>query len=299
MLYSIFKNMQATLTETKKKSTITCPECEHQKTEEMAENSCQYFYECEDCGTLMRAKDGDCCVFCSYGSEPCPPIQNQLNTTNESSLSQDQTHKYIQRALILSLITIIYNLAEGTVSTILGAGDETLALFGFGVDSFVEVISGFGIAHMIWRMRKYPVAQRDQFETTALKITGSVFYLLTFGLVVGAIFSIVADVRPESTFVGIIIAGLSILTMYFLYKAKVKVGTKLNSDPIISDANCTKTCFYLSFILLASSLLYEWFGLPYVDALGSLGIAWYAFKEGKEAFQKAKNKSLSCTDCCH
>jgi divalent metal cation (Fe/Co/Zn/Cd) transporter len=95
---------------------------------------------------------------------------------------------------------------------------------------------------------------------------------------------------------GIIISTVSIATMYILYRQKLKVGTHLNSEPIISDANCTKTCFYLSFILLGSSAIYELFKIPYIDAIGSLGIAWYAFKEGKEAFEKARTKELSCTD---
>lgn len=103
---------------------------------------------------------------------------------------------------------------------------------------------------------------------------------------------------PTTTLPGIVIAGLSILTMYILYYYKLKVGKALNSAPIISDAKCTKTCFYLSFILLGASLLYELFKIPYVDAIGSLGIAWYAYKEGKEAFEKVKENKLSCSDDC-
>ncbi|HER35078.1 MAG: hypothetical protein JXJ30_09350 [Halothiobacillaceae bacterium] len=56
-------------------STITCPHCGHSKTEVMPTDACQWFYECDDCQTLLRPKPGDCCVFCSYGSMPCPPIQ--------------------------------------------------------------------------------------------------------------------------------------------------------------------------------------------------------------------------------
>jgi len=76
--------------------------------------------------------------------------------------------------------------------------------------------------------------------------------------------------------------------------AKLKVGKALNSDAIISDAHCTKTCFYLSFILLGASGLYEIFKIGYFDILGSLGIAYYAFKEGKEAFEKIKSGNLAC-----
>ncbi|MBB5287011.1 hypothetical protein HNQ92_005173 [Rhabdobacter roseus] len=56
-------------------STITCPECQYQKTEQMPEDACQFFYECEQCKTVLRPQSGDCCVYCSYGTVPCPPIQ--------------------------------------------------------------------------------------------------------------------------------------------------------------------------------------------------------------------------------
>lgn len=57
------------------KSVITCPECGHKKEELMPVDSCQFFYECEECHAVLKPKEGDCCVFCSYGSVPCPPVQ--------------------------------------------------------------------------------------------------------------------------------------------------------------------------------------------------------------------------------
>jgi hypothetical protein len=56
-------------------STITCPSCGTAKAEIMPTDACQFFYDCTGCGELLRPKSGDCCVFCSYGSVPCPPIQ--------------------------------------------------------------------------------------------------------------------------------------------------------------------------------------------------------------------------------
>jgi hypothetical protein len=56
-------------------STITCPRCGHRRTETMATDSCQFFYDCQGCGELLRPRQGDCCVFCSYGTVPCPPVQ--------------------------------------------------------------------------------------------------------------------------------------------------------------------------------------------------------------------------------
>jgi len=200
----------------------------------------------------------------------------------------------LKLAFILSLITIFYNIVEGLISVYFGAGDETLALLGFGVDSFVEVISGIGIAHMIFRMKYSKVQTQDTFEKTALTVTGTAFYLLTVGLILGSILNVIYDVKPETTMPGIIIAAISIGTMYWLMTSKLKVGKALNSDAIIADANCTKTCFYLSFILLISSGLYELFAISYFDVLGSLGIAWFAFKEGREAFEKVKSGNLMC-----
>ena len=65
--------------EIKLESVITCPSCGHKKEEVMATNSCQYFYECENCKTILTPLQGDCCVFCSYGTVKCPPIQNGVS----------------------------------------------------------------------------------------------------------------------------------------------------------------------------------------------------------------------------
>lgn len=56
-------------------SIISCPKCQFEKEEKMPTNACQYFYECTNCGVLLKPKAGDCCVFCSYGSVKCPPQQ--------------------------------------------------------------------------------------------------------------------------------------------------------------------------------------------------------------------------------
>jgi len=61
------------------KSEITCPNCQHKKVEEMPTNACQFFYECAECKTILKPKEGDCCVYCSYGTNACPPVQENKN----------------------------------------------------------------------------------------------------------------------------------------------------------------------------------------------------------------------------
>lgn len=205
-------------------------------------------------------------------------------------------NKLYNKALLLAYFTVAYNLVEGIVSSLFGFEDESLALFGFGLDSFIEVMSGIGIIWMVKRISKNPLSDRSEFEKTALKVTGSAFYILTAGLVLTAAYNIWQGVQPESTVWGIIISSLSLLIMYFLYRSKLSVGQKLDSKPIIADAKCTKVCFYMSFVLLASSLLYWAFGIGYLDSLGALGLAYYSYSEGKESFEKARG--IECHDCC-
>ncbi|MFO8087405.1 MAG: cation transporter [Bacteroidales bacterium] len=205
--------------------------------------------------------------------------------------------KWLTIALWLAVITVAYNLVEGVVSVWFGLQDSTIALLGFGVDSFVEVISGIGILHMMFRMYRKgaDVKQHDRFERDALRVTGTAFYLLAAGLIIGGILKIIQGYKPDTTVVGIIISTLSILTMYFLLRYKLKAGKILESEAIIADANCTRSCFYLSFILLFSSGLYELLDFAWLDVAGSFGIAIFAFREGKESFEKASAKNLSCS----
>jgi len=203
-------------------------------------------------------------------------------------------NKWLTVALWLSVITIVYNSMEGIVSVYFGSTDETLVLLGFGIDSFVEVISGIGILHMVLRMKHSEVKDHDKFERKALRITGFSFMLLALGLLTGSVLNILNESKPETTLAGIIIGLVSILTMYLLIHFKTKAGNALQSEAILADANCTRTCLYLSFILLIASLLYEFFRIPYIDIAGSIGIAWYAFSEGRESLEKARNNKITC-----
>jgi divalent metal cation (Fe/Co/Zn/Cd) transporter len=194
----------------------------------------------------------------------------------------------------LSLFTIFYNIIEGIVSMILGYEDEILTLFGFGADSFIEVMSGIGIAIMILRIRQYPDSPKSIFEIKALKITGIAFYLLSSGLVAGIVLNLTNHHKPETTLWGVIISLVSIVVMVWLMNSKKNVGKNLQSEPIIADANCTKICVYMSLVLLTSSLVYELTGFAYADVIGAAGLIYFSISEGKEAFEKAKGKQCSC-----
>lgn len=191
-------------------------------------------------------------------------------------------------ALGLSIFTIVYNTLEGVVSVLLGAQDETSTLFGFGLDSMIEVISGIGIFIMIRRIQQSRETGKSKGEILALKITGYGFFALIALLVISSVSAVIMHHRPLTTIWGAVIACISIVVMLTLTRLKINTGRKLDNKAIIADGNCTMVCVYMSVVLLASSLLYHWTHLAYADVIGSLGLCWFCFTEGKEALENAR-----------
>lgn len=207
--------------------------------------------------------------------------------------------RYWQYATLLALFTIFYNLLEGLVSIYFGVQDEILTLFGFGVDSFIEVASGLGILAMVLRVRANPGTPRSQFEKTALRITGTSFYLLAAGLAATAVLNLVTGHEPETTLPGVIISLVSISFMWLLVSAKRRVGHALHSAPILADANCSLVCIYMSIVLLVSSFVHQLTGFGFIDSLGAIGLIYFSVREGREAFEKAAGaETCSCDDGC-
>ncbi len=203
---------------------------------------------------------------------------------------------YWQYALWLAVFTVLYNIVEGVVAIYFGMSDEALTLFGFGVDSFIEVMSGAAIVAMVIRIRQNPDTPRTQFEKTALRITGASFYLLAAGLGASAVYNLFTAHKPQTTLPGVIISTISIAVMWVLVVGKRKAGRALNSLPILADANCTLVCIYMSLILLASSFVYELTGFGFIDSIGALGLIYFSIKEGRESFDKANGLECDCED---
>ena len=211
------------------------------------------------------------------------------------------TVKHLYRvAFGLAVLTILCSGAEGLVSAYFGYEAQSLTLFGFGADSLLEAISGFGIAHMILRIQRQPDGNRNRFEHTALQITGYAFYALVIGLTASSIYSLWTGHRPTTTMAGVVIAVISMAVMWALIYGKTRVGSKLKSDAILADTECTRVCIYMSLVLLAASGIHELTKVAYVDSIGTLGLACLSMKEGRECFEKARNGALcSCENDRH
>lgn len=205
-------------------------------------------------------------------------------------LSETKKQRLYNLGFGLAIASFIFALLEGIFSTYFGYQDESLTLFGFGLGSYIEVISGLGVATMIIRIRQNEDSKRGNFEKVTLKITGYCFYILTILLIITAVYNIYIGHKPTTTVSGIIISLASMLIMYLLYFGKQKVGTKLNSKPILADGQCTKLCIYMSLVLLVSSGVYYFTNFYYMDSIGTILLAYLSFKEGKECFENVKNE---------
>lgn len=200
-------------------------------------------------------------------------------------------------ALMLAVVTVVYNVVEGLVSVALGIDDESLSLAGFGVDSIIEVVSGAGVAAMIRRIRRAPDSDRAPFERTALAITGWSFHALAASLVLMAAVTIATQHRPDTTIWGIVISVVSIITMIALIAGKTRAGRALDSPAILADAACTRVCVMMSIVLLLASAVHELTGFAHADTLGALGLAWLSFREGREClFKRRTNAHCGCDD---
>jgi len=187
-----------------------------------------------------------------------------------------------QKALTLSYFTVGYNILEGVASVIAGAFAGSIALVGFGLDSFVESLSGI---IMIWRFRKHGIVsleEEEEIEHRALKLVGYTFFILAGYILYESVTKLYYVEIPDTSLVGIIIAVLSIIIMPVLYIKKVQVGKTIGSKSLLSDAKETLACTFLSFaLLLGLGLNYLW-GLWQADPIVGIIVALYLVKEGRE-----------------
>ena len=183
-------------------------------------------------------------------------------------------------ALILSYLTVGYNLLEALASLLAGYLAGSVALTGFGLDSLVESLSG---AIMIWRFRPHPGLTPEQEawkEKRAIRLVGYTFFILAAYVIVESLRKLYVREIPEPSLLGLIIAGASIILMPTLFYLKRRTSRALHSRSLLADARQTLACFFLSVALLLGLGLNYLFGLWQADPITGLLISAVLLKEG-------------------
>lgn len=200
-------------------------------------------------------------------------------------MNQDQWRR---RALWLSALTIAYNLVVGVVSMAFGWADDSIALFGFGADSFIEVASALLV---LWKLLDHGNLARERKATLGI---GWLFLALAAGMAGGALLQLMARHHPPTTVPGLVISALSLACMVFLWRAKRQAAQALDSATLEADAACSLACIQLSTVLFAGSLLFLLLpGLWWVDAAAALGLALLIGREGLGMVRAARSAAFT------
>jgi cation diffusion facilitator family transporter len=199
----------------------------------------------------------------------------------------DTDRKLGRRALLLSYFTVAYNVLEGVLSILAGGLASSIALIGFGMDSFVESISG-GI--MIWRFRQTRLSEAEEkrVEARAVKLVGWSFFVLAAYILFEAARKLITREAPEPSLFGIVIAATSLVVMPALFIAKQRTGRKLGSRSLLADSKQTLACTFMSFALLLGLLANRLFGFWQADPVVGLFIGAWLVREGIETLKESR-----------
>ena len=198
----------------------------------------------------------------------------------------------VRRSQRLNYATMGYNSLEGILAITAGLLAGSIALVGFGVDSFIELTAG---AAALWRLHHdvNPI-QRERAEYLTLRVIGLCFLGLAIYIGVDAGQTLLAGTAPQRSWVGIILAGASLVVMPLLARAKRSIAMQLQSGALAAEAKQTVICTYLSAILLGGLLLNALLGWWWADPVAALVmiplIAW-------EGIEGLRGRS-ACADGC-
>jgi divalent metal cation (Fe/Co/Zn/Cd) transporter len=210
-------------------------------------------------------------------------------TTGMSGMIADRA-TLLQRGRRLEYFTVGWNSLEGLVSVGLGVLAGSIALVGFGIDSFIETSSGL---ILLWRLQTRRDAEdAERAEVRALQLVGASLILLAAYILYDSTTALIAGERPEESIPGILLAALSLVVMPILAREKRKVAASLNSRALQADSFQTDVCMYLSAILLGGLALNATLGWWWADPLAALGMVPLIVREGREALRGER-----CGDC--
>lgn len=201
--------------------------------------------------------------------------------------------EHLARALGLEYLTVGWNVAEGIIAVSAAVLAGSVALLGFGIDSFVECASGLV---MIWRLQAERRADSDDarldaIEHRARRLVALSLFLLAAFVVFDAAYTLWAGERPAFSLAGVVLTSVSLVVMLWLARAKRRVARALGSQAMEADAFQTTACWWLSLAALAGITLNGTLGWWWADPTAALVIAALIVKEGREAWQGER-------DCC-
>ena len=197
-----------------------------------------------------------------------------------------------EKALIAEYFTVGWNVIEGIVAIAAGIVATSIALIGFGLDSYVEVASGI---ILIWRLRKHGFGDEEEevAEKRAIFFVGLTFLALALYVTFESGKKLLFHEHPDESLVGIILAIVSLIVMPLLAWYKKKIAAEINSRALRADALETLACSYLSLTLVVGLGANALFGWWWADPLAALAMVYFLVKEGWEAVSEGRGEEIA------
>ncbi len=210
------------------------------------------------------------------------------------SVEQSSRH-HLKLGMAVEWWSIAWMAVEALVSLVAGYVAGSVALFAFGADSIVEILSATVVLHRLAAEFGGADPERvERSERIASGITGGLLLLLSLWVAVSAGRDLITRTQPETSALGIAVAALASLIMPVLWRTKRRVAANIHSAALRADAACSMVCGYMSFTLLAGLALRAAFGWWWADPLASLGLLYFIAREGWEAIEVARGRSDEC-----
>lgn len=209
-----------------------------------------------------------------------------MSTADTTSATHAIDERWEKRARLISWLTVGWNVTEAVVALLAAVLAGSPALLGFGLDSVIESLSS---VVMIWRFQRLEGSRHR--EERALKLVGGSLLALAAFVLFDASRTLYFQERPESSYVGIALAVISIALMPLLAQWKRRIAHEIGSDALHADSKQTDICWYLATILLAGVGLNALFGWWWADPVAALLMVPLVAKEGVDAL---RGKACGC-----
>ena len=198
------------------------------------------------------------------------------------------------RAARLEYLTVGWNVLEGLIAVFAARAAGSVALLGFGIDSFVESASG---CVLLWRLAAERSARDaegvEDLDRRARKLVGLSLFLLAAFVVLDSAWTLWRREKPDPSLVGIALTAVSIGVMWWLARSKRRVARTLNSRALEADSFQTTACFWLSIIVLCGVGLNAAFGWWWADPVAALAMTWFIVREGREAWEGEEERAAA------